>query len=138
MARERVRASRESKLLPAARPTAAHLPKPQRLAVARALVPNAVVPHPKPPPAVRDRDYLAFVRSHPCQHCGKHPPSEASHYGPRGLGRKTDDTKTNALCSGCHRHWHQHGRLPWLNRRETVERFEKWQEDLRAKWHKEA
>lgn len=50
----------------------------------------------------RSERYLVWVRTHPCLLCHRPGPSDAHHYGPRGLGQKTDDYRTVPLCRGCH------------------------------------
>src|SRR5438270_12171018 len=54
-------------------------------------------------PPVRDRKYLAFIRSHPCCVCKSWIRVEAAHTGPRGMGQKSDDRQTIPLCSKHHR-----------------------------------
>ncbi len=65
----------------------------------------------------RSRSHLDFVRSLPCAWCKKQGPSEASHHGLHGTSIKPSDFHAIPLCTGCHRHWHQHGTLdtlvPW-------------------------
>lgn len=104
-------------------------------------------PVPKPPKPARSRSYLAFVRGHACQNCGRPGPSEAAHFGPHGTARKADDYRVNALCKsnpatgheGCHAYWHQHGTLQSAAggpmRREMAERYlYRWQVDLLVEW----
>lgn len=73
-------------------------------------------PQPKQPPA-RSRSYLAFVRLHACANpgCRLPGPSEADHFGRRGLGQKTDDFRTVPLCAECHRARTDTNRLPGLS-----------------------
>ena len=58
---------------------------------------------------LRSEDYLAFVRSQPCLLCAAPAPSDPHHYGPRGLGQKTDDYRTVPLCRKCHDTLHAEG-----------------------------
>jgi len=46
--------------------------------------------------------YLAFVRQLPCCVCGSPEPNDPHHWGPRGMGSKTDDFRTVPLCRRCH------------------------------------
>lgn len=60
---------------------------------------------PKNPP-VRDKDYLAWVRTQSCCRCGRIGPSEPSHHPIEmvgAMGLKTDDDRCIPLCAGCHR-----------------------------------
>lgn len=62
-------------------------------------------------PRVECKDFLAFVRRHPCTACGAPAPSQAAHIrfsdaaagsiNP-GIGRKSDDRRAVPLCSDCH------------------------------------
>jgi hypothetical protein len=47
---------------------------------------------------VRDRKYLAFVRTQPCAVCGSWRWVESAHTGGRGLTQKADDRKAIPLC----------------------------------------
>lgn len=57
----------------------------------------------RPESPARAPHYLAFVRELPCCVGGCGAPSDAHHYGPRGVGQKTDDYRTAPVCR-----WH-HG-----------------------------
>lgn len=112
----RVRPSRHTK--PDARPKAVGTRQ------ARALTPTLVraftlAGQPNAPPArnapMRSPAFLAFVRQHPCAICGAAGPSEAHHYGPRGMGQKTDDLRCVPLCRRCHDQWHTKGAPPALD-----------------------
>lgn len=81
----------------------------QRAQRAQAAVDEILRPVPKPPKPDRDRGYLVYVREHPCCACTAPAPSDPHHYGPRGMGQKTDDYRTVPLCRGCHDCFHQHG-----------------------------
>jgi len=54
--------------------------------------------------------YLAFVRELSCAKCSAPPSSviDPHHYGPRGMGQKTDDYRTIPLCRVCHLEAHRH------------------------------
>jgi hypothetical protein len=53
---------------------------------------------------VKDAAYLRYIRQLSCVACGKHPRQiEAAHFGPRGLGQKSDDRQALPLCHKCHR-----------------------------------
>lgn len=69
-------------------------------------------PIPKTPPK-RDRKYLEHVRARPCCVCGSSPPNDAHHFGPRGMGQKTDDRRTVPLCRQHHDEWHTRGTIGW-------------------------
>lgn len=86
----------------------------------------AAVPKGRPP--ARSPAYLAYVRTHPCCLCGATPPSDAHHWGRRGVGQKTDDYRTVPLCRGCHDHVHAQG--PG----KAVERLLRVQVDLLVAW----
>jgi hypothetical protein len=58
-------------------------------------------------PPVRDRKYLAWVRTQPCAVCGSWRWVESAHTGPRGLSQKADDRQAIPLC----RVHHQRGNL---------------------------
>ena len=77
------------------------------------------VPVPKPPPPVRSEAHLAHVRGLRCCICSKPPPSDPHHFGPRGMGQKTDDRRTSPLCRACHDAWHTMGECPPYTRAET-------------------
>ena len=52
--------------------------------------------------AVRDGDWLSVVHLVPCVRCGN-PNSQAAHRNiGKGMGMKTDDAATAALCMSCH------------------------------------
>jgi hypothetical protein len=70
---------------------------------------QAQIGFPKPPGPARAPSYLQFVRGLKCACCGQ-VPSVPHHYGPRGMGQKTDDYRTVPLCVGCHESVHA-GRL---------------------------
>jgi hypothetical protein len=83
------------------------VPKEARIAEARRLVSNF-----KAPPLARDDDYLAFVREQPCCACGKsNEPSEAHHFGPRGMGERCSDYFAVPVCVKCHRQFHDEGKI---------------------------
>jgi hypothetical protein len=56
-----------------------------------------------PSQPVRNRSYLAFVRTFPCAGCGSRRRVEAAHTGPHGLSQKASDLDTIPLCRfRCH------------------------------------
>lgn len=76
------------------------------------LTPEEVIAQPKPAPRWESEAYRTHVRAYACCNCGARPPSDAHHLGPRGMGRKADDTRCAPLCRSCHDYWHAHGTLP--------------------------
>jgi len=76
-------------------------------------------PQPKPLKPARSGKYLDYVRALPCCSCGARGPSDPHHYGPRGVGQKTDDTRTVPLCRRCHDVFHDSGLLPALDKAST-------------------
>jgi hypothetical protein len=89
---------------------------------------------PKPPKPMRSNAYLAFVRQRACMCCLADGPSDAHHFGPRGMGEKTDDYRTVPLCASCHRHFHDHGTLPGRERHVTEQRFALSMRGLLLEW----
>jgi hypothetical protein len=55
----------------------------------------------------RSNGYLEFVRSEECCICSAPAPSDPHHIGPRGMGSKTDDTRTVPLCRRHHDEYHR-------------------------------
>ncbi len=96
---------------------------------------------------VRDPSYLSFVAGHACCACVPGPLreglSEAHHWGPRGTGQKTDDTRTVPLCRAHHDEWHDTGWIEAIVRRDaevpprraTTSRFENVIVSLFCAWH---
>jgi len=78
---------------------------------------------PKPVAPQKREKHLELVRSRPCCVCSSPAPSDAHHYGRRGVGQKADDWQTVPLCRRCHDGWHAQGYCPPYNREETVETF---------------
>lgn len=121
---------------------AEHQPTPRPSARAAPVLARAVnresaprlQPVPKPAPATRSRDYLAFVREKPCMSCRMPGPSDPHHWGPRGLGQKTDDHRTVPLCRKCHDHFHDTGRLPYLDKPTTKVFLMQRMVDLLVEW----
>lgn len=74
-------------------------------------------PCPKPV-TLYSEPYLAYVRKHPCCLCGAPGPSEPHHWSHHGgvMGSKVDDYRTVPLCTEHHRHWHDHGTFPEMDR----------------------
>ena len=98
----------------------------------------ALRPVPKPV-TLRSEPYLAYVRKHPCCLCGAPGPSEAHHWSHHGgvMGSKVDDYRTVPLCTEHHRHWHDHGTLPGMERDASDAFFLRTQRALleeRAAW----
>ncbi len=70
-------------------------------------------PDPRPPRRILSPKYLKWIGSHPCCVPGCGGRAQRHHYGPRGVGQKTDDPRTVPLCESCHlQHWHHDGTLP--------------------------
>jgi len=72
-------------------------------------------PHLKIKP-YRSKEYLAFVRRHPCIKCS-HTPSESAHqaFGYGGMGTKGPDIWAVPLCNDCHNNGeHQYGEKTFL------------------------
>ncbi len=71
----------------------------------------------KPPPPIRDKAHLDFVRGKPCLICGRKP-SEAHHVrlSLRTMGKRVCDSKCVNLCAEHHRNLHSLGneKLFWL------------------------
>lgn len=85
----------------------------------------------------RSKEYLEYVRSLPCMHCGAPPPSEAHHWHPtdKGKGLKCPDWATTPLCGPCHRGgWHQKGSLPGLTPELSKQDFIREQWRLMGDW----
>lgn len=60
---------------------------------------------------IRDKKYLAFIRTEQCCICGNHHDIEAHHVFTGGMGIKCNDTDTVPLCSICHLSVHnKHGK----------------------------
>jgi hypothetical protein len=55
---------------------------------------------------LRSRIYLDYIRNKPCFLCNSPAPSDPHHQGYRGIGQKTDDTRTVPLCRSCHTKFH--------------------------------
>jgi len=89
----------------------------------------------------RSNRYLAHVRRFPClaTGCEAPPPSEAHHWNPSqtAMGRKCGDEYTLPLCRRCHRHFHDTGTLPRLDRQETELCFVNAQRHLLAAYVRE-
>jgi hypothetical protein len=65
-------------------------------------------------------NYLRFIRRLPCVACARPTTIEAAHFGPRGLGQKSDDRQTLPLCRKHHRtgndSYHQLGPVKFADR----------------------
>lgn len=77
-------------------------PKPSPPPARTVRVDGRPVALPKPTPPLSCEAYLAWVRKMPCCFCSAPPPSDPHHYGPRGVGQKTDDLRVAPLCRPCH------------------------------------
>jgi len=84
---------------------------------------------------IRLEGFLAFVRVRACMFCQAPGPSDPHHYGPRGLGQKTDDLRTVPLCRRCHDHFHAAGYVAPFTKAETVERILREQVQLLVDWY---
>jgi len=51
----------------------------------------------------RDRDYMAWIKTHPCLICKKRRNVEAAHVNNEGLSRKCSDRRTLPICIMDHR-----------------------------------
>lgn len=72
----------------------------------------------------RSSPFLAFVRTQPCLVPGCREPSEAHHWGRRGMGQKCADWESVPLCHFHHVEcWHLSRRLPGGSVQEWKERF---------------
>ncbi len=89
---------------------------------------------PKPPKPARDARYLAYVREYVCCACGAKTPSEAHHFGPRGMSQKCSDYYAVPLCTACHRHFHDKGVVPGRSREDTESLFAVTQADALCAW----
>lgn len=88
--------------------------------------------------ALRCDLYLAHVRKYPCAVCARTGPSDPHHFGPRGMGQKTDDFRVVPLCRSCHDDFHQRGTVSSLSRVETEHLFYRAQIDALVEWLREA
>lgn len=86
-------------------------------------------------PPLRVAEFLDFVRAQPCIICGVGP-SEPHHFGPRGMGQKTDDLRAVPLCTSCHRAWHDRGEICPYTPTETRFLFLSGQVDLLVEWYR--
>lgn len=122
------------------RPLFPDLPKAPRSPVeappARARAELRAVP--KDAPADREAAYLDFVRSHPCTFCHTPGPSDAHHWGHRGVGQKTSDYRTLPLCRKHHDYYHHHGRFPAMDALTTKLAQQAAQLDLLIAWIRKA
>ena len=110
----RVTPKRESKALSVEAPQLRSLA--DMVAPMQRVYDSGIRPVPKPV-TLRSEPYLAYVRKHPCCLCGASP-SEAHHWSHHGgvMGSKVDDYRTVPLCTEHHRHWHDHGTFPEMDR----------------------
>lgn len=105
-----------------------------KLGAARRRIPWRAVPKPRRP--LRDEGFLDFVRARPCCVCASPPPSHPHHFGPRGMGQKTDDLRVVALCPEHHEEWHRKLALPsaGLDTEQCRVRFLAVQVDQLVEW----
>lgn len=87
----------------------------------------------KPAAPSRSAAYLAAVRLKPCAVCQAPGPSDPHHWGPRGMGQKTDDFRTVPLCRKHHDEFHSRGMIGG-SKAETVELFLRAQVDGLVEW----
>jgi hypothetical protein len=129
---QRVTPKRESKAL--------SVEAPQLRSIADMVAPmqrvydSGIRPVPKPV-TLRSEPYLAYVRKHPCCLCGASP-SEAHHWSHHGgvMGSKVDDYRTVPLCTEHHRHWHDHGTFPEMDREHSEDALMREQAWLLRAW----
>lgn len=60
-----------------------------------------MTPRPKKKP-LRSKDYLAYIRTLPCDGCGTDQGVQAHHISRAGMGLKCDDFMTVPTCRKCH------------------------------------
>lgn len=97
---------------------------------------------PKPPKRWESPPYRAYVRSWGiCACCNTREttddPIEASHHGPHGMARKSDDTRCIPLLRSHHRYYHDHGTFPGMTREETDRRAVQWAAAVLPQWCEE-
>lgn len=117
-------------------------PRPSARVRRGAVGPALLTPQPKPKGPFRSNEYMRFVRGHRCVGCRTTPeqrPIEAHHCGGgrRGVGQKTDDTRTAPLCEDCHAHFHNTGCLPSRDAVTTRVELQAAQIDLLTEWFAE-
>lgn len=60
---------------------------------------------------LRHKEYLAWLRTLPCDGCGAPPPSQASHLNSRkGMGTKSPDALSIPECPVCHEQYERAGK----------------------------
>lgn len=76
---------------------------------------------------MRDEAWLRFLRSLPCAHCLRMPPSEAHHStaGRFSLARKNSDHEAFPLCRQCHQDFH-----------DAKGDFRTWTKEQRRTWQR--
>ena len=71
--------------------------------------------------AIRDPDYLAWIRQRPCLLCGYPTTTEAHHEPPKGMGGgRSNDYDAVPLCGAHHRKRHGEGFLDADDMREVL------------------
>lgn len=93
---------------------------------------------PKRARRLKDAAYLAHVRRQPCLVPGcPARPTEAHHFGLRGLGQKCPDSESAPLCGNHHRAWwHDRGHLPGMTSAESKQLIHRVGSELRAEWER--
>jgi hypothetical protein len=129
---QRVTPKRESKALSVEAPQLRSLA--DMVAPMQRVYDSGIRPVPKPV-TLRSEPYLAYVRKHPCCLCGASP-SEAHHWSHHGgvMGSKVDDYRTVPLCTEHHRHWHDHGTFPEMDREHSEDALMREQAWLLRAW----
>lgn len=76
---------------------------------------------------MRDESWLRFLRTLPCAHCLRMPPSEAHHSTASrfSLARKSSDHDAFPLCRKCHQDFH-----------DAKGDFRDWNKDQRRTWQR--
>lgn len=84
----------------------------------------------------RSPAFLEFVRAQPCLIEGCREPSEAHHFGRRGVGQKCSDFLCVPLCHYHHVEvWHRKGSLPGATHDECILLFHAVAERLVLEFH---
>jgi hypothetical protein len=93
---------------------------------------------------VKDEGYKRFIRKLPCAVCCGTRRIEAAHFGPRGLGQKSNDRNCLPLCYRCHQtspiSYHQLGPMKFalahhLDPQKLIEYLNRWYEEKgTARW----
>lgn len=73
---------------------------------------------------MRHPKYLKHVRTHHCMVCFR-TPVDAHHFGPGGMGLKSNDYFTVPLCREHHNEFHRRGQIGDMSPKETKAEFYK-------------